>query len=318
MDWGVDINNKKQLRSWLKRKTVTQVMILSLIEVAEKKGKRNQAKSYRNSYYCFDLIYEKEGRLFGKYCKCRICTLCCAIRKADIINKYYPILRHWNHAHFLTLTIKSIPAKELDRYADGLHTVLRKIIAKHRKRNQRGKGPKLVGVRSFECNFNPKKRTYNPHFHIIVQTEEMAKILREEWMKIFPRKYVHPVAQSLRPVKNIERDLIEIIKYGSKIFTEPDLKLKSKRNVSRYVYISALDNILTMMSKRRIFDRFGFNCSTDAISTPISVEFNLKEWKYEPHVGDWVREATGDLLVNYDLPKQLISLLEHNLDLELD
>ncbi|MEO9484373.1 MAG: hypothetical protein ABJG47_13030 [Ekhidna sp.] len=146
----------------------------------------------------------------------------------------------------------------------------------------------------------------------------MGQILRNEWMEIFPWKHVQPWGQSFSKVKCLETNLIEVIKYGSKIFTEPDLESKSKKTVSPYVYVSALDNILTVMSKRRIFDRFGFNVGKKNEATASSVEFNLKEWKFEMAVNDWLRSATGDLLVKQDLPKNLLSLLKNNLNLELD
>lgn len=67
------------------------------------------------------------------------------------------------------------------------------------------------------------------------------------------------IAQHSRKVENTERDLIEIIKYGSKIFTEPALNNKMKGRGNAKIYVSALDNIFKAMRGLRIFERFGFN-----------------------------------------------------------
>jgi len=151
----------------------------------------------------------------GKYCKNKFCTLCCAIRKAKIINM-----------------IKVIAGFKL-------------ILSKHRKKNQRGKGIRLIGIKSLECNFHPAKATYNPHLHLIVQSEAIADILIEEWLTNWKR-YTSYKAQYKRRVEDRERDLIEIVKYGSKIFTEPDVNKKANSKGESHIYTAALDNIFKM------------------------------------------------------------------------
>lgn len=79
-----------------------------------------------------------------------------------------------------------------------------------------GRGKKLVGVRSLECNFNPLKQTYNPHFHIITKDKETAEVLLKEWLKLWTPNFALKYGQDLRRVYNLESGLIEIIKYGSK------------------------------------------------------------------------------------------------------
>ena len=63
-------------------------MALSLIDVAKENGDVEREKAYWNTYYCQNSVITANGRLYGKYCKNRFCTLCCSIRKAEIINKY--------------------------------------------------------------------------------------------------------------------------------------------------------------------------------------------------------------------------------------
>ncbi len=48
--------------------------------------------------------------------------------------------------------------------------------------------------------------------------------------------------------------MIEIVKFGSKIFTEPDGYNKSKTKGKENVYVAALDNIFMAIKGFRIFD----------------------------------------------------------------
>lgn len=207
-------------------------------------------KAYRNTLYCLDRFYSSEERVYGRYCKNRFCTLCCSIRKADIINRYYSEILTWEDPHFVTLTEKSVPAAKLDRWFYGVQRAFRLILNKYKKRCQRGKGIKLKGIKSLECNFNPVARTYNPHLHLIVPNAEIAKTLIIEWQKLWNRgnkKLASPFAQHSRRVKNVERDLVELIKYGSKIFIEPDKYKNLKSKIPPMIYAAALDNIFAAM-----------------------------------------------------------------------
>ncbi|WP_437395272.1 protein rep [Flagellimonas lutimaris] len=179
-------------------------MMLNLIKITEENGELELAKAYWNTYYCQQHLVSVDGRFYGKYCKNRFCSLCCSIRKAEMINKYYPVLKQWEEPHFLTLTVKSCNAHNLPRYIHKFIQGIQRIIAKHRKRYQRGKGFKLIGVRSLECNFNPKKKTYNPHFHIITKDKKTAEVLLDEWLKLWTPKYAKRTAQNIQRVKDLE------------------------------------------------------------------------------------------------------------------
>lgn len=115
-----------------------------------------------------------------------------------------------------------------------------------------------------------------------------------------------------------QRDLIEIIKYDTKIFTEPDLTKKSKQKGLHKIYISA--HILAAMKDRRIFDRFGFNLPQ--IEKPkggtITKLKNYDEWEYNPTIADWTSVYSGELLTEYKLPFDLKRLLDNMIDLQLE
>ncbi|MAZ28242.1 MAG: hypothetical protein CL868_14355 [Cytophagaceae bacterium] len=301
------------------RKTRTQIMMLNLIKIAQDNGEPELEKSYWNTYYCQQNLVSVNGRFYGKYCKNRFCSLCCSIRKADMINRYKPVMEKWKEPYFLTLTVKSCSARNLSKYIAKFIQGITRIIAKHRKRYQRGNGIKLVGVRSLECNFNPKYKTYNPHFHIITKDRKTAEILLREWLKLWTPKFAKRPAQNIQPVRDLENGLIEIIKYGSKIFTEADLKEKARVKKTVYIYLKALDTILTAMKGKRIFDRFGFDSPQQTTHKQIKPQLllNYDEWEYNPELTDWQHVLTGETLSGYILPPSLKAILENNINTTL-
>lgn len=316
---GTVLGNDEVLMRRTKKKTITQKMVLSLIDVAKKKEEPEREKSYWNTYHCQSRIFSSNGRLYGKYCKNRFCTICCGIRKAEIMNKYLPVIKTWPEPYFTTLTIKGVPAHRLSYMINGIVRGFKRIKNKLRKRHQRGKGIRVYGIRSLECNFNPAKRTYNPHFHIIFPNKEVADLFTKEWLLLFTEKFTYKGAQFSRKVESTERDLIEIVKYGSKIFTEPDLKKKSKQKTSPYIYVSALDNILSAMKKHRIFERFGFDLPESPKKDKMSEQLNkYEEWVFDPQQSDWVNSTSNEPLTNYTLPPELRTLLANNINTEIE
>jgi len=313
---GSDLNKKEALKGRAKRKTITQIMMLKLIEISEKNSEPELAKAFWNSYYCQEKVYTANGRLYGKYCKNRFCTLCCSIRKADIINRYKPVIEKWEDPYFVTLTVKACKANQLGNYFNSLNKNFSKIINKHKKRHQRGKGLKLVGIKSLESNYNPVRKTYNPHLHIIVANKEMADILLNEWCDRAKKGYVNRKGQKADKVWNLDNALVEIIKYGSKIFTEPDLKKRSKETTSPKVYLNALYTILFAMKGKRIFDRFGFNLPMECKPKHYHATLleNFKEWEFNAKTNDWNNTSTGEALTLYNIPSNLQALLENNID----
>lgn len=314
---GSDLNKKEALKGRAKRKTITQIMMLNLITIAQENGEPELEKSYWNTYYCQQKIFTANGKLYGKYCKNRFCTLCCSIRKAEIINRYYPVMKDWKEPYFLTLTVKSCKAHQLKGYINSMLQTFQKIVEKHRKRYQRGKGLKLVGVKSLECNFNPNKKWYNPHFHIITKEKWMAEVILEEWLSRSKKGYTLKWSQNLQKVKNLESGLIEIIKYGSKIFTEPDLKNRQKETDTARIYLKALDTILMAMKGKRIFDRFGFNLpkNNKPKRIPAKLLADYKEWNFDMDKADWIATDDNDTLTDHELPSHLKALLTNNVDL---
>ncbi len=310
---GSDLTDDKGLKNQSKKKMITNALILSLKDIASAKGNTEMVKSLWNTYHCRTKIYSNSGRLFGKYCKNRFCTVCCGNRKAELIRKYLPVLKTWNEPQFVTLTVKATSAKRLNLILKGVLRAFKEIERKLRKQFDRGNGIKLIGIKSLECNYNPKTRTYNPHLHLIVQTKKMAEVLVCEWLKKWTRVYTSPKAQLIIPINDREQTLIEIIKYGTKIFTEPDPNNRSGKNDCA-IYTAALYNILLNMKGIRLFDRFGFNLPKEVYpKTNKESVSEYETWEFNPSLNDWENEE-NEKLTGYLPSAQLLELLVNKID----
>lgn len=316
---GADMADNKTIQSRTKRKHISQTIAYNLMKKAQKEGEVDLEKSFRNSYHCLNNIYISNGRYYGKYCKNRCCTVCSSIRKAEMINRYLPVIKTWEEPYLVGLSITTCYAKDLDNEMKNMILDLRKVIERLRKRHERKKGPKILGIRSLECTFNPVKRWYHPHFHLIVSNRDVAVALIVEWQRQKTREFCSPAGQFKRKVKFLEKDLIEVIKYGTKIFTEPNPNNK-KANVTPYVYISALYNILKSMRGLRLFDRFGFNNpqGTNRSRNDPTLHHEYEELKYHNDIMDWVNEETGETLSGYTPTPELYNLLNHQIDTTLE
>lgn len=316
---GSKPSNRDELKRKAKKKIITQKMMLRLIDIAKRKKDNLLENTFWNTYYCQNNIISHQKRIYGKYCKNRFCTICLGNRKAELINKYLPVLSTWEEPYFVTLTVRSCSANKLPKMMNGMVRAFRKIKERNKKRYQRGKGIRLVGIRSLECNFNPVKRTYNPHFHIIVSNKEIAHQLKNDWLNIWTRKHSESWCQDMQKVRTLEGSLMEIIKYGTKIFTEPDVNNKTKKKIPAKIYVAALYNILSSMRNHRIFDRFGFNLpkAGQKKESKTTQVFDYDSWIYDSTHADWFSELTGDVFADFQVDIKLQNLLNNNIDTQL-
>jgi hypothetical protein len=320
--------NIEAIQKRAKKKTITQKLVLGLIDVAKSKGRsESHIKTYWNTWHCQNKLYSFNDKVFGNYCKNRFCPVCCGIRKAELINKYLPIINTWENPHFVTLTIKSVSADQLEKKLKELIFAFKKIKNKFRKWHVKGKSIKLIGIKSLECNFNPIAKTYNPHFHIITPDKGAGNILIQEWVKYWGYKIANRVGQDIQEIYDPEKCLVEIIKYGTKIFTDPLMRNKSnktkelEKKVSPIIYVSAMDNIICAMKSLRIFDRFGFDLpSTKKIMGGTTRNlFQYDEWMHNSKQCDWINTDDIDqLLTGYVLSSELMAILENNINKDVE
>lgn len=147
----------------------------------------------------------------------------------------------------------------------------------------------------------------------------LVSVWLEQWRSKegYRYKFTSPKAQKNSEVTSIEHSLLETIKYGSKIFTEPDLKKKGKQAVKPMIYAYALDNILVAMKGKRIFDRLGFNLPPQATRehTHKLIE-NYETWLFPSNASDWVNPKTGECHTGYLQPLELSHLLSGCIDIK--
>lgn len=317
---GSDLSDLKTARARAKRKQISQVLALGLIRIAQENNNRSLEIKFRNTYYCLDNLVTVEERIHGRYCKTRACTVCLAIRKAEILNKYLPVVGTWSEPHFLTLTVKSIKKESLHSVIKNMKQSFRKILNTYKKRHQRGKGDNLIGLMSIECNFNPKTKTYNPHFHIITNNRMTGVVLREEWLKRAREGKTNKGAQFLSKVEDNEKCLIEIVKYGIKILTENDLNKKVLSGKKVTIYLNALYTILEAFEGIRLFEHFGFQTTIkpnkEVIPAKIAVDF--KEFFYDSTKTDWIDLAKRETLTGFISDQRIQHILENCIDYELN
>ncbi len=314
------IGNEKAIKGRAKRKLITDTMTLNLLSVAQGKGDQERMRSYWNTFHCQRTVYSADGKLYGKYCKNRFCTLCLSIRKASIINKYLPIIQSWPEPYFVTLTARSVKANILHKRMKKLNHGFSVIVEKYRKRAQRRKGKKLIGIKSLECNYNPIRKTYNPHFHLIVPDKETADILVKEWLTKSTPEFASPKGQKAVKITDRETAMIEVVKYGSKIFTEPDVNQKANKKTDRDIYVSALDNIFYALKGRRVFDRFGFDLPKTVLHNESSTRLlgEYEEWEFDMYTTDWINKLNDSRLSGYSPPQELVNLLQYHINKELE
>lgn len=316
---GTDLAKNTQLQKWAKRKMIAMKLVLKIIDVAKKYGDDAFKKQLWNTYHCLENVYTTKGRLHGKYCKNRFCPVCCGIRKAELIHKYQSFIEgNWKAPYFVTLTVKSPNAKRLPMIVEGMYRAFAKIIDKYHRGNKKGKCIILVGIRTFECGFNEERRTYNPHFHIIVSNKEIAEIVVKEWCKMWTSKYTHRAAQNITKVWSIKGALVELIKYCNKIFTEPDKDKKIQQKVNPKIYAAAMYNIFKVMKKHHVLDSFGFTLpksEKEAIKTPAT---EYREWTFDPQSCDYINVDLDFPLIGFEKPPELEYLLENCIDTETE
>lgn len=306
-----NLNSSKKIFAYrAKMKMITEQIALALIDVANLKGDQERVKSYWNAYNCLKIVNSNDSKIFGRYCKSRFCLTCNSIRKAKLVNKYYPVIIEWSTPYLLTLTIKGCSEGNLEYSIDEMFKAFQHIYLRLKKRSQRKKNVKLIGIKSFECNYNPKTNAYNPHFHIIIDNYNNAELIKNEWLKYFSKSnkgknrniYASHKAQDLTSIMKNKKSIIEAIKYGNKIFSNPKIFNKNQKN-NVLLYANALDNILSSIKGRRIFDRFGFN-NVPSNKSCINIDYkeNVEEWHFDPKLADWVNHKSGENLLGYYYP----------------
>ena len=181
---------------------------------------------------------------------------------------------------------------------------------------------KIKGIKSLECNFNAAMRWYNPHFHIITPNRQIALYIKQEWKKEWNKNGLYMAsenAQDVRKIENVESGLIEVIKYGAKMLSEPNPNKKKKRSKGNLdgltLYAKGLHTIYKAFDSHQLFKSFGFRLPEENKKTTNSKSIAKYDvWKYRIKDMDWVNTSTGSYLTDYELDYGLDYLLKNSID----
>jgi hypothetical protein len=110
---GFDLSDMEAFLKKGERKMITQTVLLSVIDIAKKKKNPKLVKNLWISYRCQRQLVTAHDRVYTTYCRNRLCSICCGIRKAEKIRRYLPVLQTWEKPYFVILTAKSVPTKNL-------------------------------------------------------------------------------------------------------------------------------------------------------------------------------------------------------------
>lgn len=317
---GSELGNEKRAKGRAKRKMISTKRVLRLIDVAKSKGDEKSEKEFWEVFHCQEKLITTNGNQHGHYCGRRVCAVCNNIREYLLRRKYEGIFKTWPDPHYVVLTTRSVPARKLEARIDDMYRAFHRINQKYQKRRQRGDTIQFLGIRTLECEFNPNKQWYNPHFNILVPNKEVGELLLMEWLKLWGPRYTGPKGQYCEAVKNREKILLEVIKYCTKVFTDPDKDKKFNTVKGHKIYVKALYNIYKAMRKHRIFERFGFNLPPDAGKRePKNTEVaHFIKWRYDLKHNDWVGEDAAGFLINYIPDERLMDILENRMDVLLE
>ncbi len=111
--------------------------------------------------------------------------------------------------------------------------------------------------------------------------------------------------------------MIEVIKYSSKIFTNPEGEKRTKCK-KIFLCIAAYHEIIKALKGRRIFERFGFNLPLLNKKTSIILYLHdFKEWIFQSVASDWVEVEGAGILSGYVPPPELTAILSDHLNTSL-
>lgn len=254
-------------------------------------------RSYRNTVYCASLLDQKGGKLTTRYCGNRWCLVCNRLRIARSIRAYLPVVSEWGDKHFVTLTVPNCKAHELGSVLDRMHQALTNI----KYRIKRADRLPFVALRKLEVTYNPVRRDFHPHFHLVVQGEATARALVARWLGTFPD--ASEKAQDVRPCD--DQTLKEAFKYFTKLVSKG-----SKSGQSVAVAPSALDVIFCAMRSRRVYQPMGFRAAADDTEREGELPTEMGTaavsriaedvlWEWSQQLTDWVDFSTGDCLTGY-------------------
>jgi hypothetical protein len=270
------------------------------------------ASPLRRSYFatsiCASNLEQRDAKITGKYCKNRWCVVCNRIRTAKLRADYGPTIKGWEDPHFLTLSRPNVSGQQLHNEVRILLAALPKIARAVRRTD----GLEVVAIRKLEITYNPKRRDFHPHIHLVVSNLWAAVALTNRWLEKFPT--ADRRGQDLQEA-NRETIAGELFKY----FTKLIVKGLDKKQATPPP--AALDTIFKAVRGLRTFQAMGFtlpvadvadedlelNTSTESPVSPAGR--SIIQWTWGTELTDWIDFETGELLTGYEPSAKMRALV---------
>lgn len=274
-------------------KFVQQKLLRSLVKLNSK-----LAKKYDDALFCSSVLQQSGNRLTSRFCNQRFCRICNRIRTAKLIKGYSSDISAMKDPRFVTLTIKNISAEDLRHSIRKMISDFRKIQELRRKLKQ----PAIVGIRKLEVTYNPDENNYHPHFHFIIDGEQIAQELIESWLDRNTTSNIK--GQDQRKAG----DPIELFKYFAKLTSKSKSDTivikKGKATRLEYSYPESLDIIFQAMEGTRVIQPIGgvklIQESVDQLESVEIEDLDKEEGMWIFQNNDWVNVYTGELLTGYE------------------
>jgi len=284
-------NSLKTYKKRARAKYLSRGLVLELVKLNS-----SLKKSYWNTFHCSNVILQDGQKLTTTYCNNRWCIVCNRIRTAKLIKGYLPELKKMEDPQFVTLTIPNMSGEDLESSINKMTKELIKIknLFYQRRTFQ------INGVRKIECTHNEATDLYHPHFHIVLDGEDVGEALIQEWLSRFPE--ANRGAQDIR--KADENSMIELFKYTTKLTTKNKVT-RDEDKTTIEVNPKALDTIFQALYKKRTFQSMGWvkMVSEDVEEVDAQIVEDIEEgidvWQWEQEASDWVN-SYGELLTGCD------------------
>jgi hypothetical protein len=262
--------------------------------------------SYASTLRCASTLTQDGAEITGKYCRQRWCLVCNRIRTAKLIGAYLPEMATWTDPYFVTLTIPNVEGAQL-------HNVVRAMLAtmpRLARGIRRTDGLELRAIRKLEVTWNPSRRTYHPHLHLIVDGRATAHALVRRWMAAFPD--ANPAAQDVRRCVG-PGAMKELFKYFTKLLAKG---IDGERTAPPP---RVLDTMFKAVRGLRTFQPMGFVApKLDADDEAMTLDTTTAspdpkrervEWEWAGELADWMDYSTGALLSGYEPPETMRELV---------
>jgi hypothetical protein len=252
--------------------------------------------AYASTARCAAELVQDGVRVQGKYCRQRWCLVCNRIRTAKLIAAYLPEMATWPDAHFVTLTIPNVQGPQLHATIRGMQEAVRRIFRAMRRTD----GLDTRALRKLETTYNPRRRDFHPHLHLVMSNGPAADALVRRWLAEFPA--ADAKAQDVRRCG--PGAMKELFKYFTKLVIRG---LDGERTAPPPL---ALDTMFKAVKGLRTFQPMGFvsRVTLDATDetleldagtvSPISPDSRGRiRWQW---IGDdWIDYGSGELLSGF-------------------